>query len=102
MMVEHNRVVPMIKQIDPIMDALLDHDSDRGTPVIQAFQRVVGFLGYPGFLVGLCWVRWVRLTLEPGGLGWVGNVPNPGYLANPMKVLPYDCDPGVSLILKVK
>ena len=25
-MVEHDRVVPMIEQIDQIMDALLDHD----------------------------------------------------------------------------
>jgi len=30
------------------------------------------------------------------------NVPNPGYPANPTKVLPYDCDLGVSLVLKVK
>ena len=26
MMVEHDRAVPMIEQIDQIMDALLDHD----------------------------------------------------------------------------
>ena len=26
MMVEHDRVVPMIEPIDQIMDALLDHD----------------------------------------------------------------------------
>ena len=31
MMVEHDRVVPMIEQIDQIMDALLNHDRDRGT-----------------------------------------------------------------------
>jgi len=37
-----------------------------------------------------------------GGLGWVGNVPNPGYPVNLMKVLPYVCDLGVSLVLKVK
>ena len=35
-------------------------------------------------------------------MGWVGNVPNPGYPANPTKVLPYDCNPGVSLVLMVK
>ena len=32
-MVEHDRVVPMIEQIDQIMDALLDHERDRGTPM---------------------------------------------------------------------
>jgi len=26
MIVEHDRVVPMVEQIDQIMDALLDHD----------------------------------------------------------------------------
>ena len=31
MKVEHDRVVPMIEQIDQIMDALLYHDCDRGT-----------------------------------------------------------------------
>ena len=31
MKVEHDRVVPMIERIDQIMDALLDHDRDRGT-----------------------------------------------------------------------
>jgi len=30
MMVEHDRVVPMIEQIDQIMDALLDHDLIEG------------------------------------------------------------------------
>ena len=29
MMVEHDRAVPMIEQIDQIMDALIDHDSTR-------------------------------------------------------------------------
>ena len=31
MMVEHDQVVPMIEQIDQIIDALLDHDGDRRT-----------------------------------------------------------------------
>ena len=31
MMVKHDRAVPMIEQIDQIMDALLDHDRDRGS-----------------------------------------------------------------------
>ena len=31
MMMEHDRAVPMIEQIDQIMDALLDHARDRGT-----------------------------------------------------------------------
>ena len=37
-MVEHDRVVPMIEQIDQIMDALLDHERDRETPM-QCSQR---------------------------------------------------------------
>ena len=47
-------------------------------------------------------VRWVGLTLEYGGLGWVGNVPNPGNPANMMKVLTSNCDLGVSLVLKIR
>ena len=31
MMAEHDRAVPMIEQINQIIDALLDHDRDRGT-----------------------------------------------------------------------
>jgi len=30
MIVEHDRVVPIIEQIDQIMDALLDHDLIEG------------------------------------------------------------------------
>jgi len=30
MMVEHDRVVPMIEQIDQIMDGLIDHDLIQG------------------------------------------------------------------------
>ena len=56
--------------------------------VDQAFQWVVGSLGLPGFLVGLGWVHWVGLALDLGGLGWAGNVPDPGYPANPTKILP--------------
>ena len=41
MMVEHDRVVPIIEQIDQIMDALLDHDRDRGTPMIEVIEQTI-------------------------------------------------------------
>ena len=31
MMVEHDRIVPMIERVDGVVDALLDHDRERGT-----------------------------------------------------------------------
>ena len=34
-MIGHDREVPMIEQIDQIMDALLDHDRDRGTLLLR-------------------------------------------------------------------
>jgi len=36
MIVEHDRVVTVIKQIDQIMNALLDHDLIKGTSMIEA------------------------------------------------------------------
>ena len=39
--VEHDRVVLMIEQIDQIMDALLDHDRDRGTPMIEVIEQSI-------------------------------------------------------------
>ena len=41
MMIKHDRAVPMIEQIDQIMDALLDHDRDRGTPMIEVIERTI-------------------------------------------------------------
>jgi len=41
MMVEHDRVVPVIEQIDQVMDALLDHDRDRGTPMIEVIEQTI-------------------------------------------------------------
>ena len=41
MMVEHDRVVPMIAQIDQIMDALVDHDRDRGAPMIEVIAQTI-------------------------------------------------------------
>ena len=41
MMVEQDRIVPMIEQIDQIMDALLDHDRDRGTPMIEVIEQTI-------------------------------------------------------------
>ena len=41
MMVEHDRVVPMIEQIDQITDALLDHHRDRGAPMIEAIEKTI-------------------------------------------------------------
>ena len=40
-MVEHDRVVPMIEQIDQIMDALLDHNRDRETPMIEVIEQTI-------------------------------------------------------------
>ena len=39
--VEHDRVVLMIEQIDQIMDALLDQDRDRGTPMIEVIEQSI-------------------------------------------------------------
>ena len=41
MVVEHDRVVPMMEQIDQIMDALLDHDHDQGTPMIVVIEQTI-------------------------------------------------------------
>ena len=41
MMVEHDRVVPMIEQIDQIKDTLLDHDRDRGAPMIEVIEQTI-------------------------------------------------------------
>ena len=41
MMVEHDRAVPMIEQIDQIMDALLDHDRDRGTLCLRLIEQII-------------------------------------------------------------
>jgi len=41
MMVEHNRAVPMIEQIDQIIDALLGHDRDRGTPMTEVTEQTI-------------------------------------------------------------
>ena len=40
-MVEHDRVAPMIEQIDQIIDPLLDHDRDRGTPMIEVIEQTI-------------------------------------------------------------
>ena len=41
MMVGHDRVVPMIEQIDQIMDSLLDHNRNRGTPMIEVIEQTI-------------------------------------------------------------
>ena len=40
-MTQDARAVPMIEQIDQIMDALLDHDRDRGTPMIEVIEQTI-------------------------------------------------------------
>ena len=39
MMVEHDGVVPTMERIDQIMDALLDHDRDQGTSIIEVIEQ---------------------------------------------------------------
>ena len=41
MMVEHDRAVPMIEQIDQIKDALLDRGRDRGIPMIEVIEQTI-------------------------------------------------------------
>ena len=41
MMAEHDRVVPTMERIDQIMDALLDHDRDRGAPIIEVIEQTI-------------------------------------------------------------
>ena len=45
-----------------------------------------------GFVGSTRVLSWVGFTLELSGLGWVGNVPDPGCPANLTKVLPYHCE----------
>ena len=40
-MIQDDQVVPIIEQIDPIMDALLDHDCGRGTPMVEVVERTI-------------------------------------------------------------
>ena len=40
-MIQDHRVVPIIEQIDQIMDALLDDDRDRGTPMIEVIEQTI-------------------------------------------------------------
>ena len=41
MMAEHDRVVPTMERIHQIMDALLDHDRDRGAPIIEVIEQTI-------------------------------------------------------------
>ena len=41
MMEEHDRAVPMIEQIDQLMNALLDHDRDRGTLRLRLIEQII-------------------------------------------------------------
>ena len=41
MMVEHDRAVPMIEQIDQTTDALLDHDRDQGTLSLRLIEQII-------------------------------------------------------------
>ena len=52
MMVEHDRVVPAMEQIDQIMDALLDHDRDRGTPMIEVIEQTI--IEHNSIMIGSC------------------------------------------------
>ena len=47
-------------------------------------------------------MRWIGHTLELSGLGWVGNLPNLGNLVNLTRVLSYNCNLGVSRVLKIR
>ena len=40
-MTQDARAVPVIEQTDQIMDALLDHDRDRGTPMIEVIEQTI-------------------------------------------------------------
>ena len=52
MIVEHNQVVPMIEQIDQFMGALLNHDRDLGTPMIEVIEEAI--IKQNSIMIGSC------------------------------------------------